>query len=200
VAFVIDYPLVLDALRERGMRCVYYNGGAFEFVDASTVHLAGWVLADDPTLRPAARAVARLVHPPDDETLVRRFLSAWRRLANPRVWVMPASHWAYELDFGHADALPPLLDAIGVDAGQLQPRTNASAIELGGEEEHALERLLLGLLSSLHGSDFTLAFPDLPTLCTVHHHRQLWWRTADPDVAAVLRSLDETVPPLSASA
>jgi hypothetical protein len=31
----------------------------------------------------------------------------------------------------------------------------------------------------LLGSDFTLAFVGKPVLCTVHHHKQLWWQTTD---------------------
>jgi hypothetical protein len=42
-----------------------------------------------------------------------------------------------------------------------------------------MESLVSQLLTHLRTSDFMLAFPGGPVLCTVHHHKQLWWQTTD---------------------
>ena len=41
--------------------------------------------------------------------------------------------------------------------------------------------------SQLRFSDFLLAFPDRPALCTVHHHEQVWWQTTYEALARALR-------------
>lgn len=186
--FVIDYPFVLDALRQRGMRNVYYHGGAFEFEQSDAVRIAGWICADDPTLRPEARALARLLPEPGDMSLVDAFERVWHALRRPRAWFMPTSHWAYELDYGHPRDLPALLEAAGVDPAQLAHRNDASAIEFGLDDRETLPAFLRGLLAVLQGSDFTIALPDRDALCTIHHHKQLWWRTTDAEVARLIEA------------
>jgi hypothetical protein len=37
-----------------------------------------------------------------------------------------------------------------------------------------------GLLAGLVASDFVVIFPDTLALCTLHHHRQLWWQVRQP--------------------
>jgi hypothetical protein len=106
-------------------------------------------------------------------------------------WVMPKSHWAYELMFGSAEWMPQLLRETGVSPEDLGGRHDASALQFSRGEEAQFERFLAALLGNLFGSDFLLAWPGYPLVCTVHHHKQLWW-TADPDV---LRALDVLVPP-----
>ena len=43
----------------------------------------------------------------------------------------------------------------------------------------------------LLSSDFMLAFlgPRQPVLCTLHHHKQLWWTTTSPDAIAALEAM-----------
>jgi hypothetical protein len=102
---------------------------------------------------------------------------------------MPKSHWHYELHFGNRALLEPLLRQIGIDPAALAERNNGTAIEFSPDEAELLGASVRQLLDGLVGSDFVLAFPDRKTLCTVHHHRQLWWQTADPAVLAALRAL-----------
>jgi hypothetical protein len=102
---------------------------------------------------------------------------------------MPASHWAYELDFGSREWMPALLEAIGVDPGLLQHRTTAAAIEFAPEESPALVHFVVRLLEMLQGSDFALAFPHRRVVCTLHHHKQLWWTSAEDAVSDALEAL-----------
>jgi hypothetical protein len=39
----------------------------------------------------------------------------------------------------------------------------------------------------LTASDFAIAFPRRAVLCTLHHHKQLWWQTTDTGLADALR-------------
>ena len=43
------------------------------------------------------------------------------------------------------------------------------------------------LLEMLISSDFMIAFPKRDTLCTLHHHKQLWWTTRDATIADALQ-------------
>ena len=42
----------------------------------------------------------------------------------------------------------------------------------------------------LSGSDFMIAFPGRPALCTLHHHKQLWWSSTD---AKIMQAVEEIV-------
>ena len=48
---IIDYELVLERMAADGMRCLYYNGGAFGFPADQTVHTLGWVGPADDSIR-----------------------------------------------------------------------------------------------------------------------------------------------------
>lgn len=172
---IIEYDIVLEQMRRQGMRCLYYNSGAFGFVDQSDLRLAGWIGPDDPTIRQSVRPMTRSVPPPYESNLVERFVQAWRQHLPGPVWLMPKSHWAYELDHGSSAWMPALLQSVGVDPQPLRGRTNAPAIAFAMEEVPAFETVARGLLEKLVGSDFTIAFPGRPVLCTLHHHKQLWW-------------------------
>jgi hypothetical protein len=102
---------------------------------------------------------------------------------------MPASHWAYELDFGSRDWLPAVLEHIGIDPGLLQRRTTAAAIEFAPEELEHLEHLVTRLLEMLQHSDFAIAFPRRRVVCSLHHHKQIWWTVAEAEVHHALDSL-----------
>ena len=71
--------------------------------------------------------------------------------------------------------MPELLTKVGVEPGLLIGRANAAAIEFSPSEEDPFRVFLEGLLNGLTGSDFVLVFPGRGTICTVHHHKQLWW-------------------------
>jgi hypothetical protein len=51
--------------------------------------------------------------------------------------------------------------------------------------EHCVERLLMMLMSS----DFMISFPGKPVLCTLHHHKQLWWMSTDAKVIEAVEEL-----------
>jgi hypothetical protein len=183
---LVDYPLVLDRLTREGLVCQYYNGGAFGFAKGTKVEIRGWVGPEDQTIRPEMRQWVRLVPEPWDATLAQWASHAWLKVLPGEVWVMPASHWSFELDHGNGDWLGPSLSSIDVDSERLVERTNAAAIEFELHEEAALRSLLVGLFRGLKASDFTMAFPGRGTICTLHHHKQLWWQTADKLAAAAL--------------
>jgi len=189
VPWIVDYAQVLDQMGRQGFRSLYYNSGAFGFSEESGVESVGWIGPDDPTLRPAARALARSVPEPYAAELTTRVVRAWREHLPGTVWVMPKSHWAYELDFGSRDWMPAVLEHAGVDSGLLQPRTNAAAIEFKLSEGEAFSHLVEGLLRMLFGSDFALAFPGHPVTATVHHHKQVWWTSTDHALIESLRAL-----------
>jgi hypothetical protein len=195
VPWIIDYPIVLEHMRSMKMRSLYYNSGAFGFAQDEPTRSIGWIGPEDPTIRTEARVLVRQVAAPYEQNLAEQLLKAWRQILPGRIWVMPASHWAFELDFGSKEWMPPLLEAIGVDPGLLLHRTTAAAIEFTPEESPALAHLAARLLEMLQGSDFALAFPHRRVVCTLHHHKQLWWTSAEGEVSD---ALDRIVPPAEA--
>src|SRR5947209_719542 len=97
-----------------GMRCLYHNSGAFGPDDPGALKAIGWIGPDDPTIRPEARALTRPVGPPYEANLADLATRAWAELRGP-AWLMPRSHWAYELDFGSKTWLPAALQRAGID-------------------------------------------------------------------------------------
>jgi hypothetical protein len=196
--WIIDYQLVLEQMREQRFKCLYYNSGAFGFPADATTQSVGWIGPPDDSIKPAARALVRPVAPPFEQTLTDLTMRAWRELLPGRVWAMPKSHWAYELDYGSRDWMPALLENIEIDPGLLEGRNNAAAIEFADHEDRHLQFFIERLLQMLLGSDFLLAFPRRATTCTIHSHKQIWWTTADPVVAMGLDQLVPTSPSAAA--
>lgn len=190
--WIVEYEQVLDQMRGQGLRSLYYNSGAFGFPEGIATHAVGWVGPADPSLRPAARESAVAVPPPYEPTLAQRVIRAWQDCLPGKVWLMPKSHWAYELDFGSRDWMPSLLERAGIDAGLLQPRTNAAALEFKLDEAEPFGHVVEGLLRMLLGSDFALAFPGRPVVCTIHHHKQVWWQSSDAGLIERLRGMGMT--------
>jgi hypothetical protein len=189
--WIIDYDIVVEHMQKQKLKCNYYNSGAIGFADAAGVKHVGWIGPDDPTIRPAARELARTVPAPHEETLAQLLTDTWQKHFPGRVWAMPMSHWAYELSYGSRDWMPALIEHIGLDPGLLEGRNNAAAIEFGPTEGHHLRHFTQRLLEMLMASDFMLVFlgPPTPVLCTLHHHKQLWWSTKDE---STLRALENT--------
>jgi hypothetical protein len=185
---IIDYEQVLATMQGLGLRSLYYNSGAFGFPEEVKTQSVGWIGPDDPSLRLEALELAVKVHPPYENELTRQVVEAIRRHLGGDVWVMPMSHWAYELDFGSRDWMPHLLKRVGIDPRSLQSRTNAAAIEFGLEEMGPFSQLVEGLLQNLLGSDFALAFSGRAVACTLHHHKQVWWTSTDDALIASLKS------------
>ncbi|CAN5702487.1 hypothetical protein BH09PLA1_BH09PLA1_27070 [soil metagenome] len=183
---IVAYEQVLARLNAQGMKCLYFNGGAFGFETSADVLACGWIGPADASIRDEVMSLTRSVSPPYAQNLSQMLHRAWLEFLPGEIWVMPASHWAYELDFGNAGWLHDALREIGVDAADLQSRTNAAAIEFALSEA-SLARTFIGqLLERLSDSDFVIAFPGRATLCSVHHHQQLWWQTTDASLAGQL--------------
>ncbi|MGA2497183.1 MAG: hypothetical protein ABSH20_05550 [Tepidisphaeraceae bacterium] len=169
------YPDVLLAMQRMGLVCNYHNSGAFGFPRGSPTVFCGWVSLDDPSIQPAAREFARQVPPPHEANLARMARDVWLKLTDGPAWIVPMSHWAFEMDHGSRDWLPGVLGNLGIDAAELLPLSNAAAIEFGRDEADAMSLLVENLLTRLTASDFALLFREFPLVCTIHHHKQLWW-------------------------
>ncbi len=181
--WIIDYPVVLEQMRGQHFKSLYYNSGAFGFGPDVQPQTVGWLGPPDSTLKPDALSAGLQIPEPHEDNLARLLVRATREHLGGRAWVMPMSHWSYELDFGSRDWMPALLETIGVDPGLLIHRNNAAAIEFSSEEMTALERFAGGLLQMLGQSDFAIVFPRRPVIVTLHHHKQLWWQTSDAGLA-----------------
>ncbi|MDP9173799.1 MAG: hypothetical protein M3O30_08020 [Planctomycetota bacterium] len=184
--WIIDYQIVLERLQSEGMVCLYHNSGAFGFPKTVTTHMRGWIGPPDSTIKPAAWPMTRTVAEPHEQTLADLATTVWQNVLPGNIWVMPASHWSYELNHGSRDWMPALIENLDVDPGLLATRNNAAAIEFTPEESDRFRHMVLRLLEMLLSSDFALVFPQRATVCTLHHHKQLWWVTNDAKVVAGL--------------
>lgn len=187
MARVVDYDTVLQRLTGQGLKSLYYNSGSFGFPPGVQTQTVGWVGPPDPTIRPEAVPFTRQFPAPYEVSLRRHAVRGWQELLPGVVWVTPRSHWAYELDFGSPAWMPDALGQVGVDSEVLAPLTTGAAIEFAANEVDAFSTFLDALLANLSGSsDFQLAWPGRPVVCTVHHHKQLWWTTPDDALHARL--------------
>lgn len=190
VAKIVDYDTVLQTLLGQGLKSLYYNSGSFGFPAGVGTHTIGWLGQPDPTIRPEALPFTRQVPTPFQKNLSEMTLRAWREQLSGPLWAMPRSHWAYELDFGSREWMPDALARVGVDARALEPLTTGAAIEFQPEQSHEFASFLASLLDNLSGSsDFQLAWPGRPVVCTVHHHKQLWWTTSEPAIHQAIAEL-----------
>lgn len=179
MAELVDYSQVYETLTAAGLQCLYHNSGAFGFGDDAATHSVGWILREDPTIKPAARALATLVEG-TEATLAERAVQVWKAIApDSPAWVLPKSHWAYELTFGSYAWLPAALAAIGLNADELAGRNDGSGIAFSPADAAACQAFIETLLRNLAGSDFMLLLGGGKLLCTIHHHKQLWWTAAD---------------------
>lgn len=183
---IIDYSDVQQRLLAGGFISLYHNSGAWGFPRDATTHIAGWIGPDDPTIRDAARPFIRQVAQPHGPTLARLLEQAWLAHLPGLAWLSPKSHWHYELHFGNRELLEPLLTSLGIDPSTLRDRNTGDAIAFAPAEHDLLREAAERLLAGLRGSDFLIAFPDHPTICTLHHHQQLWWQTTNPSIAKEL--------------
>ena len=191
---IVDYADVLAQLRAQHMRCVYHNSGAFTFEDdepGAQLRTIGWTGPPDASIRAEMRALAQPVAPPFAATLARLARVAWQEhLGAGDLWAMPKSHWAFELGHGSGSAaMQELLESVGVTPSDLAARTDAAAVAFAAHETDDFARFLQRLLEILTVSDFALAFPGRPVLCTVHHHQQLWWQTTDVKLGNAIDAL-----------
>src|SRR5438045_1723333 len=103
----------------RDFKSSYYNSGAFAFGPEVDVEIVGWIGPPDPTIKPHALEQASKIPEPYESNLARLLIRAWRENLSGRLWVMPMSHWSYELDFGSHEWMPALLNQIGIDPASL---------------------------------------------------------------------------------
>jgi hypothetical protein len=176
------------------MRSLYHNSGAFGFDPAVPTRSIGWIGPADPTIRNAAKPFTRQIPPPYTENLLRLTESAWQIIGGP-AWLMPMSHWAYELQFGNPDWLSSTLQNAGIDPGPLAASNQAAAVEFLPSESAEFAAMIGQLLKNLKNSDFVLYFSDRPILAALHHHRQIWWSSTDAALIAELSSLVSNCPP-----
>jgi hypothetical protein len=185
---LIEYELVLDRMQNDGLKCNYPNGGAFGFPSDVHTSVRGWIGPPDPSIREGMRQYARSIGEPHVERLSAMAVQAWQQILPGIAWVMPGSHWSFELGHGSGTWLPQLLEEIGIDPRPLVERTTATAIQFLPSEEGPFETFLKGLLTGLSTSEFTLAFPERPVIGMIHHHKQLWWLSTNK---ALMDALDQ---------
>jgi hypothetical protein len=183
---VIDYAVVLAQLRQQGLKSLYHNSGAFWFLDGVETFSRGWIGAADASISETATPLVRHAAEPFAENLASLLVQFWQRRPSGAIWIMPKSHWAYELQFGSREWLAKLLEGVGIDSGMLSPLNHAAAIEFEFAESARVQQVVQALLDHLVGSDFQLVFADCRTICTIHSRTQLWWTTVDAAVAAEL--------------
>ncbi len=185
---LIDYPETARQMTAAGLICHYYNSGAFGFPQGDAdVKTVGWICHDDQSIRAEARLHAHRVDPPTPQRLARMAICAWQNLRGD-AWLLPMSHWAFELDFGSAEWMPQMLQQLGMDATVLATRATGDAIVFSRDEGKALADTLATLLDRLRNSDFALILPGSCTVALVHHHAQLWWQTKDANAFNALHA------------
>jgi hypothetical protein len=183
---IIDYSSVQARMKSAGLVCNYHNSGAFGFSAKSKVIIYGWIGPGDATIKPTLLEQVKMVTAPYESNLAQLAALVWETVLPGTVWIMPMSHWHFELHDGSRDWMPQALQEISVDPKQLEDRADGSALEFVIAEKESFTRLLTGLFTNLRVSDFLLAFPDRPVVCMVHHHKQLWWQTTDPMLAGAI--------------
>jgi hypothetical protein len=191
VPVIVDYATVLQRMSAAGFRCNYHNSGAFGFGAGADVLIRGWIGPDDATIRPGLLPSVRTILPPFAPHLAEALVRVWQASLCGYAWLMPMSHWHFELHDGSRDWLPAELGEIRIDPASLRDRADGSALQFATEESPALSRAVIALLENLKVSDFQLAFPGRAALCMIHHHTQLWWQTTD---AELMRHIDGALP------
>jgi hypothetical protein len=191
---IVEYSQVRDRMIGGGFVSLYHNSGAFGFPRPreADVRMLGWIGPADGTIRAAIRPHVREIRPPHAANLAAMLVRA-RQFLPGEAWLMPKSHWHFELHDGHPEMLELLLPEIGIDAALLRDRNDGSAIAFGVGEDDLLRRAVERLLDGMRQSDFLVTFPDAAdagarAVCTVHHHRQLWWQTTSSDLIEQLES------------
>jgi hypothetical protein len=190
VPTIVDYSIVQQTAAELGLVSLYHNSGAYGFAPGVVAHHVGWIARPDPTLRPDVRDAARQVQPPYPQNMATAVGRLLGKLRPSAAWLLPSSHWAYELRFG-GEWVGELLEQLGIEASVLKDRADGSAIAFAPDENAILTTAIATLLEKLPASesDFSLLAPPLRVVGMIHHHQQLWWTTADADIAAVLRGI-----------
>ena len=194
--YLLDYKLAHRQLTAAGFVSLYHNSGAFGFPPSATVHTIGWTGTSDDTIRPEMTPMIRRVSEPYGPTMARLAQHAWSTHLKGDCWLTPKSHWHYEMHYGNRSLLEEILPLIDVNPASLADRNDGTPVVFvptGGAEADAMFEMLLRLLQGLISSDFQLTFPARATLCTIHHHEQLWWQTTDAGVVAAIDSINPIV-------
>ncbi len=183
---IVAYATVVQSLAGQQFKSLYYNSGAFGFARETSTVSRGWIGKPDASIRDAALPLVRQVAEPYEKELAKLFTQAWTRFLPGVLWMMPKSHWAFELKFGSRDWMPAALAALAVDWKPLQGLNTAPALEFVPDEADRLSTFVSQLLSRLKQSDFQCVFPGRRTICTIHSRGQLWWTTTETSIATAL--------------
>jgi hypothetical protein len=170
---IIDYVEMTRTLEAEGYACNYPNSGSFSLRGGNGI-IRGWLTTKDESVLPDLPT--RIVGGRD---LAEMAVAAWRQYMPGNALLAPSSHWAFEMQFGHPQELKPILQGMGLDEKAISEDANGSAIEFQPAESGVLQNAVSGLLSFLLTSDFMLYFPGYRTSCMIHHHKQLWWVSAN---------------------
>jgi hypothetical protein len=176
---IIEYSTVLETLERSGLKCVYPFSGAFGLASHAPPLITGWRGGDDSTIHPEMLKFTHMVPAPAPKSLAGLLERAWTKYLTGPMWLMPASHWAFELQFGGVDWLPAMLEAAGIDPQTLRPLSDGSAIQFQSSETEPMLRMMETLFDRMTASDFTAAFPGKAAVALLHHHQQIWWQTSD---------------------
>jgi hypothetical protein len=186
---VVDYPIVLEQLTAAGFVSLYHHSGAFGFAPEAKVQMVGWIGPADGTIRQELLPHICQVDEPYALTLAELARQAWLSHLSGECWLMPKSHWHYELHFGNRAMLEALLPELGIAVTKLKERNDGSAIAFSIDEDELFREAVRWILKELRFSDFLLVFPSRATVCTIHHHQQLWWQTTNAAAADALGTL-----------
>ena len=179
---IIDYSTVLSQMQSFKMKCVYYNSAAFAFLPDVVSHTVGYIGPADSSIRPEALAMTYAIAEPYSENLAQLATQFWQQHLPGQIWIAPKSHWAHELQHGARNWLDQLLRQVQIDPAHLADLTNAAAIEFSMHEKDSFQVVVKALMESLVGSDFAILSPNFSLICTIHHHKQLWWTFADANL------------------
>jgi hypothetical protein len=191
--YLLDYKHAVAKLTAGGFISLYHNSGAFGFPQSANVHTIGWTGAADETIRPEMAPMIRRVVEPYGATMARLAQLAWTSHLPGECWLSPKSHWHYEMHYGNRHLLEELLPLVDVNPAAVADRNDGSPVVFTPPETDAMFDTVFRLLGGLISSDFQLTFPTRATVCTVHHHEQLWWQTTDAAVVGGIDSINPVV-------
>ena len=119
------------------------------------------------------RLVAQIarVAAPYELNLSNALVRAWQKYLPGVAWVLPKSHWSFELHHAQRPALHEALRTLQIDIADLAPLPNAAAIAFEPDEADTFGPFVETILAQDVASDFAVLFPNHPAVVTLHHHK-----------------------------
>ena len=177
---VVPYANVVETMARSGARPAYPNGGSFDWPAGVECAVLGLLTTPDATIRPGLPT--RPLTDPTPAGLAEALVDRWTGDLGGPLWLLPGHHWAHELQHSGGPWAADLLRTLGLDPAALERETTAHALAFAPAEADAARRAAETIWRNLDRADWAACFPDLPpeklALATLHHHGQLWWRTA----------------------